>query len=193
MSRFFIYAFLSTIFFASSASACSCFCNDGHTVSEFMQDHKVFWGVPVASHWKNEQSQNDRPHRTHVITHVTVIEGYDRIKSNSSLTVQSRPDDGGSCGKQLNLGVLQLIITTGEKNRVSTCQCAPPLPLIVDYLNNNNDTFIPNPEVCEKPNQPPKTKEICETVSNAWKSERKLQHSEHMKVYRVFRSAQMPD
>jgi hypothetical protein len=123
------------------AYACSCFCTFEHSVSEYLENYHAFWGVPKQSILSSEYL---------VRSEVEVLEGYKRLQVGDMLTIDSKPDDGGSCGIQLNTGVPQFIVAYkgDENNTVSTCSCEPPFEYILKYLNEGEDTYMPNPDDC---------------------------------------------
>ena len=137
----FLLAGIATLTLAPFAHACSCICTYEHTISEYLDDHSVFWGTPKQSVLSSERL---------VSTSVDVLEGYSRLNSGETVLVLSSPDDGASCGLQLKVGVLQLIVAHkwDEKLTVSNCPCTPPLSYLIGYLKGGDDTFLPNLQNC---------------------------------------------
>ena len=136
-----LFASLAAVHFAPIAQACSCICSYEHSVSTFAAEHTVFWGVPTKSVLSSE----------HLVTStVEVIEGYGQHNPGDVVSIASRPEDGGTCGIQLRVGVLQLIVASkaGDSLTVSTCQCTPPLAYLIRYLKTGEDVFLPNLENC---------------------------------------------
>ena len=146
MIRAFILAIFMSLLTASTAFACSCGCNFDYYVSEYVKGAKIFEGLPLASRYETTTTADGWIDKT-VTTRVRVIDGYGRIPEDTELTLFSSPDDGASCGKQLYTGVQQFIIA-GSNNGVGLCDCAPPRPYLLDYLNDGVDRFIPDIQKC---------------------------------------------
>lgn len=123
--------------------ACSCICTFEHTVSEFLEDHIVFLGKPIQSVLTSENL---------VTTDVEVLEGFGKYDSTKTVQIKSRPENGGNCGVQLNIGVEQIIVARvfENNNYVSSCKCAPPYAYLLRFLKTNEDTFLPNLNDCWK-------------------------------------------
>ena len=59
------------------------------------------------------------------------------------------------------IGVPQLIITHGEANGLTNCGCEPPLGYLLDYLKNDQDTYLPSLEKCMDSDGDIKSKKSC--------------------------------
>ncbi len=141
MWKLIISLIASTAFVPQIAAACSCSCEFEHTVSDYFEDHILFWGLPTNSLLtKNDLVNNE----------VRVIESYDQLNSREVVKVKSNPEDGGSCGYQLKVGVTQLIVahTQDSEMFVSTCVCSPPIAYAIEYLREGTDRYLPSLDKC---------------------------------------------
>ena len=91
----------------------------------------------------------DRP-RLVVSYQVEVLEGYDRIVSQTT-EVRSSIEDGGSCGIQLTMGTPQFLSAYKTQDggfAVGTCVPLIPYKAIKDYLKHGVDTHVPSLDAC---------------------------------------------
>jgi len=150
MFIFFAFALSSQV-----AHACSCFCEYGHKVSDYMKSHEVFWGLPISSRF-------DRKNET-VVTEIEVLESFGRIKKKT-VQVFSAPDDGATCGITVPLAVPKLInaygVSTGSLN-MNSCICEIPATPLLKYLNTGEDTYIPKIDKCFDKDMNPKKSDYC--------------------------------
>lgn len=172
-----------TLVSPSLASACSCFCKFEHSVSEYLENHDAFWGVPKQSSLTSEYL---------VSSQVEVLDGYGRLQVGDTLIIDSQPDDGGSCGTQLYTGVPQFIVAykDAEKGIVSTCSCEPPFEYLLKYLSEGEDTYLPNINDCWNDNGEIKSNKECKVWQEAL-DDNLAQHSERMRVYKKLREQQV--
>jgi len=189
MWKIFSLGLFATLLSGASALACSCGCNFEFTISEYLQSHKVFWGVPTESQLERYERQLGQTDSYRVISQVTVLEGYGRLQSGTTVEVVSAPDDGASCGTQLYTGVPQLIIanTAGDRNYVGTCTCTPPIAHLLDHLKDGKDIYIPDLNDCWGENDKIKSGKKCEVWRDA-PDEHQLMHAERMKMIKKFRN-----
>ena len=144
----YMFLFLSFVFSFQLAHACSCYCGYNETVSEYMQNKVVFWGVPKSS--KVELDQSER-RAFHLSTSIVVLEDYNQ-ELTKTISIDSDPEDGGMCGFQPKVGIPQLITAYPKKegySGFSTCTCEIPPQQLFDYLENRIDVYIPDPSDCE--------------------------------------------
>ncbi len=156
--------------------ACSCICSFEHTVSDYTDDHLVFWGIPIQSQLFSEGIVGNE---------VRILEGYGELSPGDLVTINSYPEDGGSCGYQLNVGVPQLIIATPHNDDAftSTCRCSPPLAYIFEYLNGGEDTYLPNLNNCWNDN----TREINSTAEcEVWRDAPFDTEAESQELKRIY-------
>ena len=143
---FSIIALAATLFFPINSKACSCLCEYGENVSETLKNYDVFWGIPISADWKNQSSFSSS-----VTTKVSVLEDFNQGLGDT-VSVHSAPQDGASCGLQLNLGDVQLITAYKHDDgtrSVGICNCIPPTLPLFEYLETGKDTYIPNPANCQ--------------------------------------------
>jgi len=170
-----------TLLSSNAANACSCFCKFEHNVSEYLENHKAFWGTPIQS----TLTSNDI-----VRSEVEVLEGYGRISSGTIIKIDSQPEDGASCGIQLFTGVPQFIVasTNGENNVVSTCNCEPPSSYLLKYLKSKKDTYLPNLNDCWEGDDEIKSGKACEVWRDA-EDDDEAEFSELMRMYKIQRES----
>lgn len=178
---------LATLASASSALACSCSCQFDMHVSDYVRGAQIFWGIPIESRYEQTIAPNGRPvHK--VISRVKVIEGYNRLQNGAEITLNSSPDDGASCGVQLNTGVTQFIVA-GSNNGLSSCACPPPAGYLLDYLKDGKDRYLPDLNDCwdnKNENQRYKQTKKCKVWADA-PDDYSAEHSERMNMYRRMR------
>ncbi len=188
MIRAFIIGIFLSLLSATSAFACSCGCRFDFHVSDYVNGAKIFWGVPIESRYK--VSKHPDGWRDEVVTtRVQVLEGYERILKDTEITVYSSPDDGASCGIQLNMGVPQLIIA-GSNNGIGSCTCAPPEAYLLDYLIEGKDRYLPDLNDCwDSDNEARRFKptEKCKVWADAPEPFSGL-GPEERRIYKIFRS-----
>ncbi|NNC38097.1 MAG: hypothetical protein HKO02_11615 [Hyphomonadaceae bacterium] len=155
-----------------------------------MQTAKIFWAIPIESKWEGYKSDGEREYSGPVVTKVEVIDGYGRLHSHSELTVRSAPEDGASCGVQLQLGTPQLLTTAGQNNVISTCNCSPPIRALLDYLNNGKDVFIPKLDDCWISEGDIRSTDRCKVWKN-WQDENSLLRKERKRIYDILRSRRL--
>jgi hypothetical protein len=116
-------------------------CSYDQTVSEYLETHVAFWGIPEVSAVSSDYS---------VSTEVKIIEDYDRLEAANTITIISTPDDRFSCGQQLKVGVKQLIIASRHNDDywISNCNCQPPSAYLIQYLRSGSDTYLPDLQRC---------------------------------------------
>ena len=136
--------FCAVIIIQGKASACSCSCDFEGTISEFMEEHSLVYGIPVVSQLTSENL---------VKTRLKIVEGYGQYMSAESVDVFSTPAGGGSCGAELNVGIKRFILASNEGERLytSACNCSPPFAYMLDYLQTGNDTYLPDSRECFSP------------------------------------------
>ena len=164
------------VLLSTPAKACSCHCKYGHSISEYMQTHDVFWGLPKISRLTSDNL---------VTSEVEVLESYGRLNSNSNVTIISQPDDGGSCGIQLYTGIPQLIISkkSGQLNVITNCNCEPPSDYLIKYLKEGTDLYLPNLDKCRDDDDNIKPTKVCKIWGNI--SDEQLKHNELQRMYKV--------
>ena len=124
-------------------------CEYNETVSKYMEDKVVFWGIPKSS--KVTKAENDSED-FNITSEIVVLENYGQ-KLTEIVSIESSPEDGGMCGFQPRVGIPQLITAYPSKKGLwgfSTCSCEMPTKQLFDYLENGSDSFIPNPRTCKK-------------------------------------------
>ena len=87
-----------------------------------------------------------------ITSDIVVLESYNQ-KISKIISIKSSPEDGGMCGFQPRVGIPQLITAYPNKEGYwgfSTCTCEIPSKQLFDYLENGKDSFVPNPQNCEK-------------------------------------------
>lgn len=154
--------FAAFLFVPQVSYACSCFCEYNQKVSEYMENKVVFWGIPKNSEVKQTKGEQSD---FNILSNIVVLESYDQ-KLSKIISIESSPEDGGMCGFQPRLGIPQLITAYPSKkgySGFSRCTCEIPPKQLFDYLEKGKDTFIPNPQDCQKDN---KIKEC-----DVWKNE----------------------
>ena len=154
-------------------------CNYEHNVSEYLKTHKVFWGVPKQSKLTSDYLVSSK---------VEVLEGYNRLKTGDIITIDSQPEDGASCGTQLYTGVPQFIIakTAENKNIVNSCSCEPPSVYLIDYLKNDEDTYLPSLNNCWGKDDNIKSNEICKVWRDA-PDDDAAEFKELMRMHKILR------
>ncbi len=160
-------------------------------VSDYVQDAKIFWGIPTESKYVKTTTRSAWT-RHRVVSKIDVLEGYGRIQNKSEITVISSADDGASCGEQLNVGVPQLIITLGEKNSISSCNCPPPTAYLLDYLKEGKDRYLPDLDDCwdsKNKDRRYKSTEKCKVWAEA-PDDYSAVHQERMDMYRRKRESE---
>ena len=146
-----------------------------------MENHKAFWGLPRQSSLTSENF---------VTSEVEVVDGYGRLQVGETITTISRPDDGASCGIQLNTGAPQFIVssTAIDKNIVSSCNCEPPTAYLLKYLREGKDTYLPNLDECWKDGEI-KSGKKCKVWRDA-PDDNIAEHKERMRMFNNLREQQ---
>lgn len=146
-----------------------------------MESHIVFWGLPKQSSLTSDYL---------VTSEVEVVDGYGRLQAGETITTISQPDDGASCGIQLNTGASQFIVssTAGDKNIVSSCNCQPPTAYLLKYLVEGKDTFLPNLDKCWKDDKI-KLGKKCKVWRDA-PDDNITEHNERRRMYKILREQQ---
>ena len=146
-----------------------------------MENHKAFWGIPKQSSLTSEYL---------VTSEVEVVDGYGRLQVGETITTISQPDDGASCGIQLNTGTPQFIVssTAVDKNIVSSCNCQPPTAYLLEYLVEGKDTYLPNLNKCWKDDEI-KSGKKCKVWRDA-PDDNIAEHNERRRIYRNLREQQ---
>lgn len=182
MLKHILIGVFTTLSVPTIAEACSCYCDFDHKVSEYLQTHKAFWGVPKQSQLTSDYN---------VISKVEVLEGYEQLNSGKLITIESQPEDGASCGTQLYTGVPQFIVasTINNKNIVSTCNCEPPSAYLIEYLKEGKDQYLPNLRNCWNDDSEVKPTEKCEIWRKA-PDDDIAEFSELMRMHKLLREKQ---
>ena len=114
-----------------------------------MKNKVVFWGVPKNSEVTlSEGNSSD----FNIVSNIIVLEKYNQ-KISETISIISSPEDGGMCGFQPRVGIPQLITAYPNKKDYwgfSTCTCEIPPKQLFNYLENGQDSFIPNPQKCSE-------------------------------------------
>ena len=177
MFRLSLIFLLVSLLSGAPANACSCYCTYTHKVSDYLEDHDVFWGLPTQSRLTSNGS---------VITDVDVLEDYDRLPNEKTLQITSSPEDGTSCGRQLRVGVPQLIVSWRNKDRrsVGTCSCEPPKVHLFNYLKSGTDVYLPSLDRCWDDDAPDNIKP--NKRCDVWRSTVNRQTIEHVEEMRIW-------
>ena len=119
----------------------------GGWVSEFAEDYKSFWGVPIESKVIRGPTNQSRP----LISYkVKILESYGHIETQT-IDVLGAIDLGGGGDLNLALGVPQFLsVYSRNDGRYSAGPCTPEFPYtaIKGFLQSNLDTYVPDISQC---------------------------------------------
>ena len=196
------YAVLSLALAIVSApnevSACSCM-SEPQTISNFMLDHIVFWGI--AQNSTLVETQSPYPERLTpiriVVTRIKIVEDYGQYLP-SEITIEAAPQLGGNCGASPSIGALEFWAAWRSEDgtfRTSTCTSVPSFKLVLDYLRTGRDALVDPRIDCDiitADADPLLTQSedmrVCEAMGEEWT----LSNKERRRLYDEMRARELP-
>ena len=170
MWRLITYLFTVSAFAVGSANACSCYCEYGEYVSDYVQDRKVFWGIPLESKVETRQHPRikERRERDYLVTKIQIVEGYGRHQ-NGAILMSAEPYQS-SCADEFDYGKPALMTAWGPYNKVGGCGCEPPYKSLFSYLKTGQNTFLPDPEQCRSDGDKHQKPAACDVWYEQWEN-----------------------
>lgn len=170
MWRFLIYSIFLSILSISTANACSCLCTHDEYVSDYVQDRKVFWGIPLESNVEKRQHPyiEERGELDYRVTKIEILEGYGRHQNGS--IILSVEHVRSSCANEFEYGKPTLMSAWGPYNKVGGCGCEPPYKALFSYLKTGQNTFLPDPYQCQREVEEHQRPASCEIWYEQWEN-----------------------
>jgi len=144
----FAIVFMLTLSF-QVAHACSC-AHGGYWVSEFVEDKIIFEGQVLQTKWLDKE-ESGHPFDNSETTFKTTKS---LIGNTKARTVVRHHSDGAACGMFFTMGSDRVVITYKTDDgayRTDSCTSnAVPQSTLLDYFENDTDTYIPSRRECPK-------------------------------------------